>query len=157
MKKSPLEASESLVTWTDHQCRRDCCAEPRLERALTERNQAVQRHQVPGRSAVACSSTELNSDQEISYWKGPSSLGHCQATALLSSTQTPCQSHHQAYPAAQQTEVEKMEEDICRKELKLVQYPKLKLYWAYHQQLTHPIQSEDSATESFSISQDQDQ
>jgi hypothetical protein len=76
--------------------------------------------------------------------------------ALLSSVQTPCQSHHLAFQVVQKSEVGKMEEDICRKELKPVQCPKLKLDWAYHQQLTHPIQSEDSATESFSISLDQD-
>ena len=46
-----------------------------------------------------------------------------------------------AFRVAQQTEVGKMEEDICRKELKPVQCPKLKLDLAYHQQLTHPIQS----------------
>lgn len=140
----------------------------RLAKALSGRNLTVQQQRAPGRFAAAYSSTELNSDQEISYSKHLSSLSYYQAMALLSLVQTPCQSHHLqdhrnysywsdsnmlcrneivvqrsylAFPVAQQTEVEKMEEDICRKELKPVQCPKLKLDWADHQQLTHPIQS----------------
>lgn len=94
MRKSPLAASESSVTWRDHQCHQDCCAALRLAKALKGRNLAVQQQMVTGRSAAAYSSTELNSDQDISYSKRLSSPSYYQAMALLSSVQTPCQSHH---------------------------------------------------------------